>query len=235
MKAVVLAAGRGTRLRPWTETLPKVMIPVGGKPPLERHIERLRAAGIEDIFINLHHLPEAITGRFGDGEGWGVRIRYAYEPELLGTAGAVKNLERDLAGGPFLVVYGDNTVDADYADFSHFAQAGDALGIVAVFEKDDVAGAGIVDFAPDGRIARFLEKPEPGAAFSRWVNAGIYRFGPRLFDYLKPGFSDFGKDVFPLLLERGETLLAYVLKGPVVAVDTPDQLRAAARAAGGSS
>jgi len=235
MKAVLLAAGPGTRLKPWTDMLPKVMIPVGGKPPLERHLEHLKAAGIEEVFINLHHLPDQISGRFGDGKRWGLRIRYSYEPKLLGTAGAVKNLERKLVDGPFLVIYGDNTVDADYADIARFAEANDALGIVAVVEKDDVSGSGIVEFGADGRIVRFLEKPEPAAAASRWVNAGIYRFEPRLFEHLKPGISDFGRDVFPLLLKRGESLLAYILKGPVIAVDTPDLLRAATRDARGSS
>ncbi|MBN2207128.1 MAG: nucleotidyltransferase family protein [Candidatus Aminicenantes bacterium] len=230
MKVVLLAAGRGTRLKPWTDAQPKVLIPVAGKAPLERHLEHLRAAGIEDVFINLHHRPDLIRGRVGDGSRWGLRVRYAFEPELLGTAGAVKNLERDLSGEPFLVVYADNTVEADYADLVRFAADRDALGVIAVVEKDDVSGSGILDIGPQGRIARFLEKPEPAAAFSRWVNAGIYHFRPRLFEYLEPGFADFGRDVFPLLLERGEPLLAYVLKGPVVAVDTPDLLRTATRA-----
>ncbi len=235
MKAVLLAAGLGTRLKPWTDRLPKVMIPVGGKPPLERHLENLAAAGIDEVFINLHHLPDMIRSRFGDGKLWGLRIRYSYEPKLLGTAGAVKNLEPDLAGGPFLVVYGDNTVEPDYTDFVRFADGKDALGIIAVVEKDNIEGSGIVEFGEDARIARFLEKPECGAASSRWINAGIYHFGPRLFEYLRPGFSDFGHDVFPLLLKGGESFLAYILKGPVVAVDTPDLLRAATRDEGGCS
>ena len=235
MKAVVLAAGLGSRLKPWTDLQPKVMIPVGGKPPLERHLERLRAAGIEEVFINLHHLPGVITGYFGNGERWGLRLHYAHEAALLGTAGAVKNLEGQLAGEPFLVVYGDNTLEIDYADFLRFGRANDALGIVAVFKKDSSAGSGVVEFGPNGRITNFLEKPESGASLSRWTNAGIYRFGPGLFKHLKPGFSDFGLDVFPLLLKQGESLLAYVFKGSLVAIDTPDLLRSATRRAGKSS
>jgi len=235
MKAVVLSAGLGTRLKPWTDHRPKVMIPVGGKPPLERHLERLRAAGIEDVFINLHHLPGIITGYFGNGERWGLRLHYVLETELLGTAGAVKNLEEPLAGGPFLVVYGDNTLDLDYADFLRFGRANEALAVVAVFEKEDPAGSGIVEFSPDGRIYKFLEKPKPGASRSRWANAGVYRFEPDLFKHLKPGFSDFGLDVFPLLLKRGECLLAYPFQGRLVAIDTPDLLRSATGPGGGSS
>jgi NDP-sugar pyrophosphorylase family protein len=236
MKAVVLAAGRGARLKPWTDSRPKVMIWVGGKPPLERHLEGLRAAGIKEVFVNLHHLPEAIRSYFGDGEPWGLRIRYSYEPELLGTAGAVKILERELGQEPFLVIYGDNTIDFDFSDFMHFAEVSNALGTMAVFKKDDTSGSGVVEFDAKGRILRFLEKPEGGAAAGRWVNAGIYCFGPRLFEFLEPGFSDFGRDVFPLLLKRGETLLAYVLKSPLLAVDTLDLLRAATgRDARGSS
>jgi len=230
MKAVILAAGLGKRLGPLAEGRPKVMIPVRGKPPLERHIERLGRAGVKEIFINLHHQPQAITGYFGDGERWGVRLRYAYEPELLGTAGAVRSFGPHLTGGPFLVVYGDNTVDIDYADFIRFGEGTESLGVIAVQFRDDVSGSGIVEFGPDGRIARFMEKPEAAAVFSRWASAGIYRFGPRVLEHLEPGYSDFGRDVFPRLLKRGVALTAYPLEVPLIAIDTPELLEEASRA-----
>ena len=117
MKAVLLAAGKGERLKPLTENLPKVMISINGKPILEYHIEMLANAGTTDVFINLHHLPEKIMEYFKDGKKWGLKIQYSYEPEILGTAGAVKKLEKELRPGPFLVIYGDNFLKINYRDF----------------------------------------------------------------------------------------------------------------------
>jgi len=190
MKAVLLAAGKGTRLRPLTDEMPKVMIPIGGKPILEHHVEHLAGAGIGEIFINLHHLPERITSHFGNGQKWGVRIRYSFEPEILGTAGAVKKLESELRGSPFLVVYGDNFSEFDF-----------------------------IDVRSDERIVRFLEKPAPNEILSHWVNAGIYRLCDDILDDIPLGYSDFGHDIFPEAIKRGRKLFAYRSKEPVWAID----------------
>ena len=106
-RAMVLAAGLGTRLRPLTDAVPKPMLPVRGKPLLEHHVEALAAAGVREIVINLHHFPGVIVDHFGDGRRWAVRITYSHEPELLGTAGAVKRVAH-LFPEPFFVLYGDN-------------------------------------------------------------------------------------------------------------------------------
>ena len=110
MKAVILAAGKGKRLIPLTESIPKVMIPVLGKPVLEHHIEKLARSGIREIYVNLHHLPEIITSYFKDGKEWNVNIHYSFEPELLGTAGAIKKLQRELENNPFIVVCFDEYI-----------------------------------------------------------------------------------------------------------------------------
>lgn len=224
MKAVLLAAGKGTRLRPLTDEMPKVMVPIAGKPVLEHHVEHLARAGVQEIFINLHHLPEKIMSHFGDGGKWGVRIRYSFEPEILGTAGAVKKLEAELRGTPFLVVYGDNFSEFDFADFTSWSERAGGLGTVAVFEKEDVAGSGVVDFGSGDRIIRFIEMPAPDEVLSHWVNAGIYWFSDDILDAIPPGNSDFGHDIIPEAIKRGRKLFAYRSREPVWAIDHPELL-----------
>jgi len=224
MKVVLLAAGKGTRLRPLTDEMPKVMIPIAGKPILEHHVEHLAGAGILEIFINLHHLPERITSHFGDGRKWGVRIRYSFEPEIMGTAGAVKKLEAELRGGPFLVVYGDNYLELDLSGFIEASAASEGVGTVAVFEKVDVNGSGILELGKDDEIVRFKEKPAPDEVFSHWVSAGLFYFRPAIFEYIPSGYSDFGLDVIPRLFHDGGRLFARRFKGGVWAIDDLDLL-----------
>jgi len=226
MKAVLLAAGKGMRLRPLTDEMPKVMIPIAGKPILEHHVEHLAGAGIREIFINLHHLPERITSHFGDGGKWGVCIRYSFEPEVLGTAGAVKKLETELRSGPFLVVYGDNYLEMDLSGFIEASAAGEGVGTIAVFEKADVNGSGIIEMGRGDEVVRFKEKPMPDEVFSHWVSAGFFYFRPAIFDYIPSGYSDFGLDVIPRLLHDGGRLFGRRFKGGVWAIDDLDLLNA---------
>jgi len=224
MKVVLLAAGKGTRLRPLTDEMPKVMIPIAGKPILEHHIEHLAGAGIQEIFINLHYLPERITSYFGDGRKWGARIRYSFEPEIMGTAGAVKKLEAELCGAPFLVVYGDNYLEMDLSGFIEASAASEGVGTIAVFEKVDVNGSGILELGKDDEIVRFKEKPAPDEVFSHRVSAGLFYFRPAIFEYIPLGYSDFGLDVIPRLLRDGGRLFARRFKGGVWAMDDLDLL-----------
>jgi mannose-1-phosphate guanylyltransferase len=226
MKAVILAAGKGTRLKPLTDALPKVMIPVNGKPILEYHLENLARAGIKDVFINLHYLPEAITKHFGDGARWSVRIRYSYEAEILGTAGAVGKLRPFLRDGPFLVVYGDNYLEEHLAGFIEASESRGGIGTIAVFEKADVGGSGILELGKNDEVFRFKEKPGPGEVFSHWVNAGLLYLRPEVFDHIPAGFSDFGLDVIPSLLRERGRLYAYRLSGGGWAIDDLNLLNA---------
>jgi NDP-sugar pyrophosphorylase family protein len=224
MKAFILAAGKGMRLRPLTHFIPKVMIPILGKPVLEHHVEQLADAGIREIIINLHHLPEKIQEYFGDGEKWGVRIQYSYEAEILGTSGGVKSMEKCLESEEFLVVYGDNVLEMKYREFISFSKQKEGIGTVAVFEKADVRASGILDIAEDMRIRRFKEKPREHEMFSHWVNAGVYSLSPQIFQYIPPGFSDFGWHVLPAVLAAGERLYAFRMEKPVRAIDSPELL-----------
>lgn len=224
MKAVLLAAGRGTRLRPLTDKVPKVMIPINGKPILEYHVERLAEAGIKEVFINLHHLPEKIKEYFENGRKWKLNIKYSYEPVILGTAGALKKLEDELGDEPFLVIYGDNFLEIDYMDFIEYSESKDGIGSVVVFKKEDVSGCGILDIGDEMLVRKFQEKPEPHEFFSHWVSAGILYFRKEIFEYIEQGLSDFGFDIIPKILDSKEKLFAYKLKNEVFCIDSPELL-----------
>jgi predicted dehydrogenase/dTDP-glucose pyrophosphorylase len=225
-KALLLAAGQGTRLGAATRQIPKPLLRVRGRPVLERHVEQLAAAGVEEIWINLFHQGPVIEDHFGDGRRWGVRIRYSRETTLLGTAGALQKLESEFADGPFFVVYGDNVGTCDYQALAA-AHAPGALLTVALCHKEEVSQSGIAELDPDGRLRRFVEKPAPGEEFSHWVNAGFYAASPEVLAWLPAGVSDFGRDVIPRLLAAGRTVRGYVLPAPVEGIDTPEMLAAA--------
>ena len=208
-KAMILAAGRGTRLRPLTDTVPKCMARVAGKPVLEHNIEWLRKFGVTDLTINLHHMPEAVKEHFGDGERWGVRIVYSFEPDLLGTAGAVKKVA-DFFDAPFFVWYGDNlsTCRLDRLWEFHLKKGG--LATIALHEREDPTQSGIVGLDEDERVSRFLEKPRPEQVFSHWVSAGIFVLEPHALRAVPAeGAHDFGRDIFPALLDQGAALYGY--------------------------
>ena len=209
MRALVLAAGQGVRLRPLTNALPKPMIAIGGLPILEYNIRLLAKHGIRELVINLHHCPDVVTDYFGDGRSWGVSITYSYEPVLLGTAGAAKKVEA-LFDSTFLVVYGDNLTTCDMGRLHVFHREKEGVGTVAVFHRNDPMASGIVGLDKDDCITRFLEKPEPHQVFSHWVNAGLLVLEPEVLACIpadRP--SDFGRDVLPALIAAGRPLYGY--------------------------
>ncbi|HKP12553.1 MAG TPA: nucleotidyltransferase family protein [Blastocatellia bacterium] len=208
-KAILLAAGKGTRLRPLTDAVSKCMVEVAGKPILEHNVERLRAHGVTEIIINLHHRPDSITAHFGDGSRWGLRITYSFEPELLGTAGAVKKAAADF-DVPFFVWYGDNLSDCrlDRLWRSHTARGG--IATIALHHRDDPTQSGIVGLGTNDRVVRFLEKPRAEQVFSHWVSAGILVLEPDVLRAIaRAGAADFGRDVFPALLDQGAAIYGY--------------------------
>jgi NDP-sugar pyrophosphorylase family protein len=210
-KAMILAAGQGTRLRPLTENIPKCMVPIAGKPLLEHTVEWLHRHGVVELVINLCHLPEAIVKHFGDGRQWGVHITYSLEPEPLGTAGGVRNAAR-FFDGPFFVWYGDNLSACDLRRLYSFHRARGGVATIALYYRKDPTASGIVGLDRDGRITRFLEKPGPDQVFSHWVNAGIFVLERQVLDAIpSEGTPDFGRDVFPALLAAGQRLYGYCL------------------------
>lgn len=209
MRALILAAGEGQRLRPLTETMPKPMLSIAGRPILEHNVRLLRQHGIDDIAINLHYRPQTILKHFGDGSAYGVCIRYSSEPELLGTAGALVLLRDFFADAPFFVIYGDNLSTCDLSALLALHRTREAQATIALFHREDVSASGVVTLDENERITSFIEKPFPGQTPSKWVNAGIVACEPSVLANIVHTPCDFGHDVFPALLAQGRTIAGY--------------------------
>jgi mannose-1-phosphate guanylyltransferase len=228
VKAMLLAAGLGIRLKPLTDHCPKCMVPVAGKPVLQRNIEWLRSKGIVDLVVNLHHYPEAVTGYFGDGSAFGVNLSYSYEPELMGTAGAVWAARKLLTSDRFWVIYADNLVNCSLERMERLHRANGATLTMGLFWREDISASGVAELDGNSRIIGFKEKPKNGEVLSHWVNAGLFLCeAGLLLQYIPPGRpSDFGHDVLPALLEGGERMYGYTM-GPAETlhwIDTPQDL-----------
>jgi NDP-sugar pyrophosphorylase family protein len=198
------------------------LLPIRGKPILEHNIELCARHGITRLFINLHHRPMMIRRRLGDGSRWGVSIRYKFEPELLGTAGGVKNFESWLGPDPFFVIYGDNWIDYDLTFMLARHAAAKADMSVAVFPMPDARQSGVVLMTRSGRIREFVEKPASKRPRRGWVNMGVYVMEPRLLAGIPPGASDFGRDVIPRFLKDGLKVMAVKMPRIVRYIDTPE-------------
>ncbi len=209
MKAIILVAGEGTRLRPLTFDCPKALLPIASKPLLEHTIDLLKCHGIAQIALNLHHKPEVITKHFGDGRDFGVEITYSLEESILGTAGAVKKLE-GYFDDTFVVVYGDVLTNVNIRSLVSFHDIQRGLGTIAVYQVDDPSACGLVELGDHWRITRFAEKPPPDEIFTDLANTGIFVLEPEVIDYIPSGtFYDFGHDLFPRLLEEGVPMYGY--------------------------
>ncbi len=221
MKAVLLAAGKGKRLGELTETTPKPMLPVLGKPLIVHNIEMCRRFGINNIYINLHHLPEVITDYLGDGKRFGVAITYSREETILGTAGGVKRFAEKLSEERFFVIYADNHSNYDLGTIYDRHCKASADMSIALFEHEGISQSGVAWMDEGGWIYRFVEKPKNEVINSPWVNAGIYLMEPKLLDLIPAGFSDFGRDVIPRYITDGYKILGVQMPTPVLAIDTP--------------
>jgi mannose-1-phosphate guanylyltransferase len=197
------------------------MLPIGGRPILEYNVRLLKAHGIRDLIINLHHCPEVIVAHFGDGSGLGVSIRYSWEDILRGTAGALLPVQEHLRD-TFVLLYGDNLSTCDLSRLLEQHQKRKALATVAVFHREDVSASGVVGLDGDDRITSFVEKPKRGEEVSQWVNAGIIVFEPEVISWISPdGAQDFGRDVLPRLVADGERIFAYRMSEGLWWIDSP--------------
>jgi mannose-1-phosphate guanylyltransferase/phosphomannomutase len=213
MKAVIMAGGEGTRLRPQTSNLPKPMLPLVGRPMMEHIISLLRRHGITDIVVTVAFMPNAIRSYFGNGSELGVRMVYATEETPLGTAGSVRNAMAELTER-FLVISGDVLTDINLTSLIEFHEKNSALATLALCAVENPLEFGIVITREDGSIERFLEKPGWGQVFSDTINTGIYVLEPEIFDVIPEGRAvDFSSEVFPTVLEDGAPLFGYVADG----------------------
>jgi len=227
MKALILAAGEGTRLRPLTTDSPKPMLPVGGVPLLEHIVALLHRHGVTHIAINLHYKPWAILRHLGYGQRWGVRLHYSFEEQLLGSAGAAKRLEWYLDES-FVVFYGDVYTEMDLSVLMAAHQHSGALVTMALYEVDNPTACGIVELDDRLRVRRFVEKPAPDQVFSRLANAGIFVVEPQVLSGLpEQRYLDFGRDVFPRMLIEGQTIVGYPTTAPLIDIGTPENYQKA--------
>lgn len=203
MKAIIMAGGKGERLRPLTDKMPKPMLPMVNKPIIEYIIELLKKSDITDIAVTLGYKSEKIISALGDGGRYGVRLNYFLETQPMGTAGGVKNCS-SFINEDFVVVSGDAFTSVDLSEMIRFHFKKGGLGTICVKEVDDVSGFGVVTFGPDGRITDFVEKPE--SSTEKHVNTGIYVFKPDILNMIPCGFYDFGRNLFPKIKD---SLYAY--------------------------
>ncbi len=214
MKAVVMAGGEGTRLRPMTANQPKPLLPVVNRPLMEHVLRLLKRHGLTETVVTVQFLAALIRNYFSDGDELGMQLQYATEETPLGTAGSVKNAEAELRDEPFLVISGDALTDIDLTAMVQYHQKQGALVTVALKRMPNPLEFGIVITDEEGRVDRFLEKPTWGQVFSDTVNTGIYVMQPEIFDHITSGeIVDFSGDVFPALLKAGAPLFGYIADG----------------------
>jgi mannose-1-phosphate guanylyltransferase len=237
MRAMVLAAGLGTRLRPITYAVPKPMVPVLNRPVMEHIVRLLARNGFAEAIVNLHWFPQTIEGYFGDGTDFGIELTYSREEKLLGTSGGVRNAASFL-GDSFLVISGDALTDLDLGAMREFHESHDGIATLATKRVHDTTQFGVAITGGGGRIQGFQEKPEAAEALSDLANCGIYMFRREIFDYFPEpgtskaagpddpdGFADWAMDVFPKLLENDVPFYSHEIDAYWNDIGNLDELR----------
>lgn len=232
MRAMILAAGLGTRLRPLTNTTPKALAPVAGRPLIEYALRFVRAQGIREVVINLHHLGDQIRARLGDGRDYGVRITYSVEERLLETGGGVKQAQAFLDGGTFLVVNSDAILDLDLAAVLDAHQRNRAVASLVLRPDPDAASYGLLEIDRSGRLRRLRGQPagvdEP---LSAYMFTGCQILEPRVFDFMpEPTPFSLTRQTYVEMLRAGEPLYGFVHTGPWMVVDDAEGMARATQA-----
>ncbi len=225
MKAVILAGGEGTRLRPLTLSLPKPVVPVVDRPFLRHQLDLLARVGVREVVFSVAYRPERVRSVFGDGAADGFSIRYAVEDSPLGTGGAVRNA-LDLLDERTIVLNGDVLTDVDLAAVVASHEASGAAATLVLTPVPNPAAYGLVEIDDQGRVRRFLEKPEPSQITTDTINAGIYILETSVLDLIPPAQNhSIERGFFPALLERGDLVRAHVHRGYWIDIGTPEKYR----------
>ena len=225
MRGMILAGGLSTRLYPLTLKLPKPLVPVLDRPVVAHVLDYLRRFGVDDIAINIHYFSEAVRQFVGDGSAWDASVTYLHETELMGSAGAVKQLAARFTE-TFAVIGCDDVTTLDLAAAVEFHRARRAMATIVLARAEDVSQYGVVVTDEDGRVRSFQEKPAPGTELSNLVNTGVYIFEPGVLEHIPANtFYDFGKQVFPHLLRSQERLFGMVQDAYWCDVGTPFEYR----------
>ncbi|HYB01990.1 MAG TPA: sugar phosphate nucleotidyltransferase, partial [Ktedonobacteraceae bacterium] len=213
MKAVVMAGGEGSRLRPLTIRRPKPMVPIAGKPVMEHILNLLKRHGITEVIVTVQYLASNIEDYFGNGSQFGMRITYSREDVPLGTAGSVKNAEDQLTE-PFLVISGDALTDYNLTDIIQYHTEKKALATLTLAHVPNPLEYGVIITNEEGHITQFLEKPSWGEVFSDTINTGIYVLDPQIFSYFEKNIPyDFSQELFPYMLRKRDPIYGYIANG----------------------
>src|SRR5438876_3724960 len=213
MKAVVMAGGEGSRLRPLTSRQPKPLVPVVGRPIMEHILLHLRRHQMRDVIATVQYLGASIRNYFGDGSEQGVALTYSVEDSPLGTAGSVM-LARQQLSETFVVISGDSLTDIDLGAAARFHRERKAIATIVLKPVPNPLEYGVVVIDEGGAVQRFIEKPSWGEVISDLANTGIYILDPAVFDFFRPGeVTDWSGDVFPKLLKQGEPVFGWVTSG----------------------
>ncbi len=228
---MILAGGLSTRLYPLTKEVPKPLVPIAGEPNAGHLMRYLRSFGIEEVAINVHYLADKIVEAFGDGSAYGVKLHYLHEPQLMGSAGAIKQVEDFLGDETFVIVGCDELTDMRLDALLAFHKKREALATIALVHAEDVSHYGVVIVDEEGRVEDFQEKPPKGTERSNLVNTGVYVFEPEIFERIPAGaFWDFGKNVFPELQRERAPFYALQMNGAYWRdIGTPEEYRLATR------
>ena len=224
MKAILLAGGQGTRLRPLTLNTPKPVVPIFDRPFLTYQIDLLKQVPeIDEVVLSLNYQPEAIAAVFGDGAAFGIRMRYVVEPEPLGTGGGIKFASRGIEG-PIVVFNGDVLTEVELKSVIALHRSRNARATIVLTPVENPSAFGLVETDGQQNIRGFIEKPEPGEITTNRINAGIYVLEPDTFDRIpKDTPWSIERSFFPSFIERGETFVAYKYNGYWIDIGTPEK------------
>lgn len=225
-QAVILSAGLGTRMGTLTKSVPKVMVPIGGKPLLEHHVLQFRKHGVTEFFVNLHYLPDVIRDYFGDGSKWGVSMTYAYEPTILGTAGGAKQFETTLDDA-FFLTYGDMFSRVDYtAMYGTFLKKMDAIGMQRMQKTDSYADADVAELDANGRFIAVHPKPHTEAYPNAYRMRGTFILKRDILSYVPVGVPfELGKQLLPEIVRVGKNFYGYECGDYSKGIDTEEKYR----------
>ena len=224
MKAVILAGGKGTRLKPYTTAFPKPLMPVGDKPILEIIVRQLKSQGFDEVIITVGHLAELIMTFFGDGSKFGIKIRYSREDKPLGTAGGLGLIKKAL-NETFLMMNGDVLTSLDFSDLVSYHKKNEAIATIALNKREVHIDFGVVELDRGNSIVGYTEKPK----IEYLVSMGVYAFKPRVLEYIRPNeYLDF-PDLIKKLISDGEIVNGYVYDGYWLDIGRPDDYERANR------
>jgi len=232
LRAMILAAGRGERLRPLTDTVPKPLVVVGGRPLIDYALDCVANAGIRRVVINLHHLGSLIREYVGDGSRYGLAVDYSEETILQDTGGGIRDARRYLEGSTFLTMNADTIVDVDLRSLAQSHLASGAVATMLLRKDARQAKFGIIETEDDGRVGRFLGRARPGCRMplEAFMYTGVQVLGPRAFDYLQSeGPFSITKISYPAMLDAGELVRGEAFEGAWITVGTPTEMDEANR------